>query len=226
MLRTSSLTFAAPGLAFAALVFALPLAVQAEKPRVPVPPQDAAKYSMHETHDLEKVTIAAEPGDVKETRPDTRVDYYDREMMPIRVIVTNNSDQDLTLDDVRIHFIAGDNTTVPAATDDELQRRLVGLKDAMGKKIPLPLPLPPITVHKNVDKKILADLDDFGFKTTTVKAHSTVAGYLFYDMQGLDHPVLEKATLELRKVRWTTSQQALDTFEIALHPTVEGKDSH
>jgi hypothetical protein len=214
------------GFTFAALTLAFPLTMQGEKPRVPPPPLGAAQYSMHETHANEKVTIAAEPGDVKDARPNTRMDYYGREMLPIRVIVTNDSDQDLTLDDARIHFIAGDNTTIPAATDEELQRRLVGLKDAMGKKIPLPLPLPPITVHKNVDKKILQDLDDFGFKTTTVKAHATVAGYLFYDMQGLDRPVLEKATLELRKVRWTSSQQALDSFEIPLHPTVEGKDSH
>ena len=197
----------------------LPLCASAEKARKPAPPQPAASYPMHETHELEHVTIAAEPGDVPETRPDTRVDYFHRDMLPIRVIVTNDSDQDLTLDDARIHFIAGDNTTVPAATDDELQRRLVGLKDAMGKKIPLPLPLPPITVHTNVDKKITDDLNDFGFATTTVKAHSTVAGYLFYDMQGLDQPALANATLELRKVRWSSTQKALDTFEIPLRPT-------
>lgn len=203
------------------LALSLPLTALAEKPRKPAPPLPATQYPMHETHSQEKVTIAAEPGDVKDARPDTRLDYYAHDMLPIRIIVTNDSDQDLTLDDARIHFIAGDNTTVPAATDDDLERRMFVIKDATGRKIPLPLPLPPITVHKNVDKKITADMNDFGFQTTTVKAHTTVAGYLFYDTQGLDRPVLEKATLELRKVRWSVTQQALDSFEIALRPAGE-----
>jgi hypothetical protein len=211
----------------AGLVLALPLAfsgtLHAEKPRKPVPPLPAAQYPMHETDPVAKVTVAAEPGDVPEARPHTRLDYFGHDMLPIRVIVTNDSDQAITLDDVRIHFIAGDNTTVPAATDDDLQRRMFVIKDATGRKIPLPLPLPSITVHKNVDKKITDDMNDFGFLTTPVAPHTTVAGYLFYDVQGLDTPVLEKATLELRKVRWASTQKALDTFEVPLKPSKPGE---
>lgn len=94
------------------------------------------------------------------------------------------------------------------------------MKSATGTKIPLPLPLPPITVHHgSVDKKILADDHDFGFQTTTVLPHTTVAGYLFYDMEGVDPPFLAHATLELRKVRFAATNQALDSFEISLHST-------
>jgi hypothetical protein len=204
------------------LVLAQPGA--AEKARKPPSPLPAQQYAMHDTHALEHVTIAAEPGDTKETRPDTRLDYYGHDMMPIRVIVTNNSEFALTLDDARIHMITGDNSVLAAATDDELQRRLFTIKSATGSKIPLPLPLPPITVHHgSVDKKILADDHDFGFQTTTVLPHTTVAGYLYYDMQGIDPPFLDKATLELRKVRFAATNQALDSFEIPLQPT--GKDA-
>jgi len=199
-----------------ALLFAQPLS--AEKARKPIPPLTAQEYPMHDEHELEHVAIAAEPGDTRDTEPDTRLDYLGHEMMPIRVIVTNDSEFDLTLDDARIHLIASDNSNIPAATDDELQRRLFSLGGA-NKKIPLPLPLPPITVHANVDKKILADEEDFGFKTTTVKAHATVAGYLFYDMQNVPKPFLDHATLELRKVRFSATNKALDSFEIPLHPT-------
>lgn len=174
---------------------------------------------MHDTHDQERVTIAAEPCDTKDARPNTRLNYFDHDMMPIRIIVTNDSEFDLTLDDARIHFIAADGSIVPAATDDDLQRRMVTSKSSRGTKIPLPMPLPPITVHHNTDKKILDDESNFGFSTTTVKSHTTVAGYLFYDMQGIDPPVLSKATLELRKVRFAASNKALDSFEIPLHPT-------
>jgi len=32
---------------------------------------------------------------------------------------------------------------------------------------------------------------DFGFQATTVEPHSTLAGYLFYDIRDLDDPVLK-----------------------------------
>jgi hypothetical protein len=201
------------------LTFAVSLPLLAEKPRQPSPPLSAQEYPMHDTHDQERVTIAAEPCNTKETLPHTRLDYLGHDMLPIRVIITNDSEFSLTLDDARIHFISGDNTVVPAATDDDLQRRMFTLNGAKGSKIPLPMPLPPITVHHDVDKKILDDENDFGFKTTMIKAHTTVAGYLFYDTQGLDRPVLTHATLELRKVRFAASNQALDSFEIPLSPT-------
>ena len=107
----------------------------AEKARKPTPPLPAQQYTMHDTHAREHVTIAAEPGDTKETRPDTRLDYYGHDMMPIRVIVTNDSEFALTLDDARIHLIAGDNSVIPAATDDDLERRMFTLKSATGTKV-------------------------------------------------------------------------------------------
>ncbi|MFC6646660.1 hypothetical protein ACFQBQ_13900 [Granulicella cerasi] len=196
----------------------------ADKPRKPKAPLPAAQYAMHDEHKQEHVTIAAEPGDNKETRPDTRLDYLGHQMMPIRVIVTNDSEKPITLSDARIDFITGDSTKVLAATPDDLNRRFFEMKQAGPKKIPLPGPLPSITYHKKpIDTKILADDADFGFKTTTVKPHETVAGYLFYDMQGLDTPVLKNATLELRKVRWVSGENqqgdALDSFEIPLTGT-------
>jgi hypothetical protein len=223
MLRTR-LSVARPGFLLITVVvlgILLPRSLSAEKPRKPTPPLSAQDYPMHDSHVAERVTIAAEPGDTKETRPNTRLNYFDHDMLPIRIIVTNDSDFALTLDDARIHFIAGDNTVVPAATDDDLQRRMITLGSAKGTKIPLPMPLPPITVHHDTDKKILDDENDFGFQTTTVKPHTTVAGYLFYDMQGLEPPVLAKATLELRKVRFAVSNKALDSFEIPLSPAAK-----
>jgi hypothetical protein len=202
-----------------AILLATPLS--AEKARKPAPPLTAQEYPMHDEHELEHVAIAAEPGDTRETDPDTRLDYLANDMLPIRVIVTNDSEFALTLDDARIHFISGDNTVIPAATDDELQRRMFTLAGAKGSKIPLPSPLPSITVHHDVNKKILDDENDFGFQTTTIKPHTTVAGYLFYDLQGLDRPVLAHASLELRKVRFSASNQALDSFEIPLSPATK-----
>jgi len=201
------------------LLVLLPFAAHAEKARHPVPPQPASTYPCNDTH--QRVTIAAEPGDVKETRPNTRLDYFSHNMLPMRVIVTNDTDKPVSLDDARIHFITATNAVIPAATLDDLQRRMFTIKGSTGSKIPLPLPIPvPVTTgKKNVDKKILDDDTDFGFPTTTVAPHSTVAGYLYYDMQDVDPPMLNNATLELRKVRFAGDSGYIDSFEIPLHPT-------
>ncbi|MDE1154872.1 MAG: hypothetical protein PW735_03980 [Acidobacteriaceae bacterium] len=204
-------------------------AASAEKARKPKPPRQADAYEMKDTHEQERVTIAAEPGDEKQTAPDTRLNYFEHGMMPIRVIVTNHSDRTLTLEDARIDFIAADNTKVQAATPEDLDRRMFELKQVKPKTIPLPAPLPSIHYHsKPVNTKILADEEDFSFKTTTVKPQQTVAGYLFYDMEGLEQPPLKGATLELRRVRWKeegAEGAVLQSFEIGLRPSAKNKDT-
>jgi hypothetical protein len=63
------------------------------------------------------------------------------------------------------------------------------------------MPLPPITLHdKPVDKQITEDDNDFGFTTTTVKPHSTLAGYLLYDVRQLDEYPLKGAQLYIKMV--------------------------
>jgi hypothetical protein len=200
------------------LLLVLSATARSEKVRVPPAPRSAQTYEMQDPHSKEHVTIAAEPGDTKDPRPATRLDYYGHQLMPIRIIVTNDSEFAVTLDDARIHVITADNTILDAATLDEMQRRLFTVKSATGTKLPLGLPIPITVGKKNINKDILSDDHDFGFQSTTVKAHSTEAGYLFYDMEGVPEPFLDHATLELRKVRLVGTGQALDSFEIPLRP--------
>src|SRR5579884_797877 len=99
------------------LALVLPLVAHADKPRKVPPPLPAAQYASHDTH--EQVTIAADPGDTKDSAPHTRLDYLAHGFMPIRIIVTNDSSQPLSLDDARILFVADNNVTENAATQDE-----------------------------------------------------------------------------------------------------------
>ena len=120
----------------------------------------AATYALHEAHAAEHVTIAVQPGDTNETNPDTRLDYLHHGYMPLRVIVTNDSDQPVNLDEARILFVASDNSVTNSATEDDLQRRLFTTKQVQPTKVPLI----PITIHhEQVDSKIVKDMDDFGF---------------------------------------------------------------
>ena len=200
-----------------ALVASAGLLARADKPRVPTPVNAATSYPLHETHAAEHVTIAVEPGDTDDTNPKTRLDYLHHGYMPLRIIVTNDSDQAVELDEARILFVGADNSVTNSATEDDMQRRMFTMKQVQPTKIPIV----PITIHhEQVDSKIVKDMDDFGFVTTRVAPHSTAGGWLFYDVRDLEDPVLERSTLELRKVRFVGSTgKTLDTFMIPLKPT-------
>ena len=208
-----------------ALSLALPLAAHADKPRKVPPPLPAAQYPAHDTH--EQITIAADPGDTKDTAPHTRVDYLAHGFMPVRIIVTNDSSQPLSLDDARILLVPANGAAENAASQDELERGTSSVGKE-GKKTPLPGPLPPITHHdKPVDSEIAADDNDFGFKSSTIAPHSTAAGWLYYDIRDLDRSPLKGASVEVRKVRWAATNHVLDTFEIPLQPaTTQAQNGH
>ncbi len=147
------------------------------------PPLPANQYAAFDAHPNEHVTVAAEPCDDVRDCDFFRLPYASHGLIPVRVIFTNDSDTPLTLDDARIQFISINNDKIPAATLDDINRRVFTTRSALPTKVPIV----PLTIHHDpIDKKITQDDADFGFATTTVKPHSTLAGYLFYDVHQLE----------------------------------------
>ena len=189
------------------------IAIAADKKAPPAKP--ASQYDAFDAHEKEHVTIAAEPCDDPADCKFFRLPYVQHSLTPIRVIITNDSDRALSLDDARLQFISANNDIIPAATDDDINRRLFTIKSVAGTKIPMPAPIPTITIHHPaVDKKIIQDENDFGFSGTVVNAHSTLAGYLFYDTKPLDDPALKGAQLYVKMVHTLDGKQNLFAFSI------------
>ena len=193
----------------------LAASLHAEKKKKAPPVKPAAQYAAYDDHPNEKVTVAADPCDDPKDCDFFRLPYVQHGFIPVRVIFTNDGDTALSLDDARIQFISINNDVIPAATLDDIQRRLFTMKSVGGTKIPLPAPLPSITIHHPpVDKKITADDADFGFQGTVVNAHSTLAGYLFYDVRQLDDPALKGAELYVKMVHTVDGKKQLFDFNI------------
>jgi hypothetical protein len=207
------------------LVVALASRYAAAADKKAPPPKPAAEYTAFDAHPSEHVTIAADPCTLPADCPFFRLPYLQHGFLPVRVVITNDGDRALSLDDARIQFISANNDVIPAATDDDLNRRLFTMKSVGGTHIPMPAPIPAITIHHPpVDKKILEDDTDFGFPGTVVNAHSTLAGYLFYDIRPLDNPALKDAELYVKMVHTLDAKQNLFSFSIpfnkwlAAHP--------
>jgi len=189
----------------------------------PPPVQPATSFAAVEVHADEKVAIAAEPYDTREKAAIFRVDYLSHGVMPIRLIVTNNGDRPISMTEARILFItaAGDNIQVAEPEDVE---RLMTRKEREGGTIPLPSPLPNIKLKPAASiEEINKDFDTFEYNALKVEPHTTRAGFLFYDVSGLDHP-LEGAKLHLRKLRDADGNE-LYYFEIPFDKYLKSKSS-
>ena len=181
----------------------VPASFASDKPRPAPPVNPAAQYVLHDAHETEHVTLAAEPCVNADDCKFFRLPYVSHGFVPVRVIVTNDRDDALNMDDVRIQFLPAEGDKEGAATDEDLNRRLFTRKSATGTRIPII----GITTHPEpVDKKILNDDADFGFASTIVPPHSTRAGYVFYDTQGIDEPVLRHAQLYVKMIHYTDSK--------------------
>jgi hypothetical protein len=158
----------------------------------PPPASAAATYPAFDAHADEHVTIAADPYDTKEKASCFRMEYLKLGFMPIRVIVTNDGDKPISLEQARIHFISAAGDKIPARV-----------------KVPIPgLNGKP----KSKDPKIEADFHEFEYQAIVVEAHTTRAGFLFYDVDGIADP-LKGAKLYLRKLQ-SADGKDLFYFEI------------
>ena len=200
----------------ALLLCLMPFAARAsDKPRPAPPVKPAAEYPLHEAHPNEKVTIAADPCDDADHCSFFRNPYTSHGFLPVRVIITNDRDEALILDDVRIQFTPADGGKEAAATDEDLNRRLFSGRQAATAHVPI-LGIP--YHHEAVDQKILNDDADFGFQSTVVPAHSTRAGYVFYDTRSIDEPVMKHAELYLKLIHYTDAHNVkTDLFPFTLN---------
>ena len=94
-------------------------------------------------------------------------------------------------------------------------------KDSRGHDIPVG----PIKIHTKgsaSDDKIEADFDRFEYAALAVEPHTTRAGFLFYDMQGLGDTPLHGGKLVLRELRNSDGNE-LFYFEIPFDKYLEAK---
>jgi hypothetical protein len=189
----------------------------------PPPVQPATTFAAVEVHDNEKLAIAAEPYDTRQKESIFRVDYLAHGVMPVRLVVTNNGDKPISLRDARILFQTADGDRIQAAEPEDIER-LMTRKEREGGKIPLPGPLPPIkTKPKASNKDIEADFNTFEYGALVVEPHTTRAGFLFYDVSQLDHP-LRGAKLHLHALRDADGKE-LFYFEIPFDKYLQSKSS-
>jgi hypothetical protein len=187
-------------------IFTVPLLAQ----HPALPAQSADQYPAFERHADDHLAIAVEPYDTQKKASIFRADYVSANIIPIRIIITNEGDTPISLDNARIDFITAAGDKIPAAEPRDAERALDRPADPRNK-----IPIGPIKIGgkgKNQDKKIEQDFSEFEYRAVAVEPHTTRAGFLFYNLEDLANP-LSGAHLELRRIQSSDSRE-LFAFEI------------
>jgi len=187
------------------------------------PVQPATSFAAVEVHEKENVAIAAEPYDTKQKESIFRIDYLGHGVMPVRLIVTNNGERPISLRDARILFQTRSGDRIQAAGPEDIER-LMTRKEREGGRIPMPGPIPTIKLKpKASNKDIEEDFNQFEYGALVVEAHTTRAGFLFYDVSQLNDP-LHGSKLHIHKLMDADGHE-LFYFEIPFDKYVQSKSS-
>lgn len=191
------------------LLMALPAAARDHK----LPPvRPAQSYAAVEVHPKEQVAIAAEPYDTRRKASIFRFDYLKYGFMPVLLTITNTGDKPISLNQARILFQTASGQLIQAAEPADVER-VMPVPGRDRSSIPMPSPIPGVHLrHKNNYKKIEQDFNTFEYQALVVNPHSTQAGFLFYNVSGLNHP-LRGAHLYVREIR-NADGKDLFSFEI------------
>lgn len=176
----------------------------------------AKTYPAHDDHPLEKISIAADPYDLADKAAIFNEKYVENGYMPILVVITNDGDQPVALNNLKVQLITKRRDKIPAATEDDLYRRFSKVKRRGDEpsRNPLPIPLPGRGPSVGVNKKNRNEIDASMFSAKAVAPHENQAGFFFFDISGISQP-LAGARLYLTGITNNDGQELM-YFEIPI----------
>lgn len=176
----------------------------------------AKTFPAHDDHPMEKVSIAADPYDMADKASIFNEKYSDKGYMPIFMVFTNDGDEPVVLNDMKVELITKGRDKIPAATEDDLYRRLSKVKRRGDEpsRNPFPIPLPGGGPKVGVDKKNRGEIGTALFSAKALAPHETQVGFMFFDVSGISQP-LAGAKMFITGLR-NNSGQELMYFEIAM----------
>lgn len=200
---------AAPVIALVAL--ALPVALLAGKSFVKPVAKAAFNYPAHDLHRDEKVSIAADPYDNPEKAKIFTINFAQHGFLPIFFIVTNDSDQPVSITSMQVKLITGNRSKLTPIEPEDLYRRLSNPQAKTSTNNPLPFPR---KVKGGVSKAQMDEIEQSQFAARAVEPHTTQSGFLYFDIAGVNSP-LHDAIIDIDGVNDARGNELL-FFEITM----------
>jgi hypothetical protein len=184
------------------LVLTGALALYATKNFEPPKVSNATTYPAHDVHASEKVSIAADPYNTAQKAAIFRLKYLDHGVLPINLIVTNDSGYPVAMTKLDVQLVARDRHAKLTPLDpDDIYRIMTHVKrtDDVGRTTN-PLPFPRSHKVGGMKQEDRDEVENSRFAAEAVEPRSTQAGFVYFDVSGLDNP-LDGATLYVSGLR-------------------------
>lgn len=205
-------------------VTALALGALAGKDFVMPRASAARSYPAHDEHPLEKVAVAADPYDTPEKIKAFRTDFRKYGLLPVFVVVTNDGGAPVALTDIKVQLNTRDHAKADPFDNGDVLRRVTKTSKVAGESTGArrsPIPWPKSAKGVN-NPEVLDEVSRAQFLGKAVEPHSSLAGFLFFDVSGLDDP-LRGATLFVTGVKGSDGNELM-YFEVDLTKYLEKKE--
>lgn len=148
----------------------------------------AQTFPARDDHPQEKVAIAADPYDLADKQATLfHVPYLDYDLLPVNLVITNDGDTPVSLRDMKVELVTVRRVKVDSASQDDVFRRISHPQREPGPgKVPLPLPR---KVKPAISKESREEVENAMFAAMEVRPHSTVQGFVFFDVENLRNPL-------------------------------------
>ena len=205
----------------AGLAVATPLACLAAKEFSMPKAQPAFSFPAHDHHSNENVTVAVDPYDTPAKNGIFVIKYREHELLPILLIITNDSDSPIQLADMKAELVTSDRTKLTPDNEDDIVRR-ISHPNASGTHYPVPFPTK--KAKGGVNSKEMDEIQSAQFRAKAVEPRSSQIGFLFFDVSDISNP-LAGANFYLTGVR-NSSGNELMYFEVPLDNYLDNRKSH
>jgi hypothetical protein len=148
--------------------------------------QPATSYPAHEEHKDEAVTVAVDPYDMADKAAIFTIPYGEAGLLPLFVVVTNDGDQPVSLTGMKTQFVTVRRTKISPSSSDDVYRRIAHPSASVS---PYPLPFPRKKIKGAVSREASDEIQNAQFSAKAVEPHSTQAGFLFFDVEGISTPL-------------------------------------
>lgn len=150
-------------------------------------PNHAASYPAHDQHSDERVTVAADPYDMPDKADIFSVNYRSEGLLPIFVVISNDSDQPITLAGMKSQLVTVNRTKISPSNEDDVYRRLSHPSASTSSTYPIPFPRK--KVKGTVSGKTMDELQSAIFTAKAVEPHASQSGFLFFDVGDMPTPL-------------------------------------
>src|SRR5262249_22824071 len=139
------------------------------------------------------------------------VNYRQHDLLPVLLIISNDSEQPIQLIDMKAELVTSDRTKLTPESQDDIFRR-ISHPNASSTRYSLALPTP--KAKGGVNSKEVNEIQSALFRAKAVDPRSSQVGFLFFDVSDVPNP-LAGARFYLTGIR-NSSGSDLMYFEVPL----------